>query len=182
MLTGHGPVSWVDFDQDGDLDLLIGAQIWRNESPSANTPPAAPLNLAASLADGRLWFNWSPATDAQMPSAALSYDLRVGSAPGKSDVVPTWADLGTGLRRVSQFGAIQGTQTFLSAVKLPLGSYSWSVQAVDAARAGGDFAVESRFDFGSGAPLVDSGTATPTANMAVIQGRAPARAGRGGLD
>ncbi len=28
--VGSGPVSWGDFDNDGRLDLLLGAGVWRN--------------------------------------------------------------------------------------------------------------------------------------------------------
>jgi hypothetical protein len=147
-----GSAAWGDFDNDGRLDfLLTGAsgatnisQIWRNLGWVADTPPAPPANLAGAVANGGLTFGWNPASDAETPSLGLTYNLRVGTTPGGSDIVsPTAATDGT--RRLPALGNAQQTlRVPLTAARM--GRVYWSVQAVDTAFAGGPFSAESSFN------------------------------------
>lgn len=86
-------------------------------------------------------FNWDAASDNQTPSGGLSYNLRVGLAPGTDDVFCGHADLSSGLRRIPGTGNAQKTLSW--ALKgLPDGTYYWSVQAIDTALAGSPWAGE----------------------------------------
>jgi hypothetical protein len=140
-------MAWGDYDNDGRLDLLItGAgksQLWRNNMPVAsNAPPAAPNGLFTAVSGNTASLNWNAPADDLTPAAGLNYNLRIGSAPGASDVLAPMA-LTDGLRLLPALGNAQtGTDAVMN---LPFGRYYWSVQAVDSSFAGSPFAVEQQF-------------------------------------
>lgn len=146
-----GSVAWGDADNDGDLDLLLTGtnikdgkltRVFRNSASVANTPPAAPTGLTTTVnSPTSQTFSWTAATDAKTPSTGLSYNLRVGTTPGGSDVFTSMVNPATGFRRLSTAGAIQGTSWTLNGLK-PGTNYFWSVQAVDSSFAGSPFAPE----------------------------------------
>ncbi|MBI1349309.1 hypothetical protein GC163_23825 [bacterium] len=152
-LTGvyDGSVAWGDYDGDGDLDILAAGdtgstritKIYQNNASTANTTPAAPTNLMATAnSTTSITFSWTAPSDTQTATAGLSYNLRVGTTPGGSDVYSTMANSSTGLRRVAARGPIQGTSFTLTDLA-PGTTYYWSVQAIDTAFAGGAFATEA---------------------------------------
>jgi hypothetical protein len=145
-LTLSGSAAWGDYDGDGDLDLLINGQLVRNDGSTFNTPPAEPFGLSTSLPGDRVVFSWNAPSDAQTPAAGLSYNLRVGTSPGTANVLSPNSDFNTGVRRLPDLGnARRSGSAFLSLWSLPLGSYYWSVQAVDNGFAGGPWAPEQSF-------------------------------------
>jgi Vibrio cholerae sialidase, lectin insertion/FG-GAP-like repeat len=142
----YSSVAWGDANNDGRLDtLLMGsgyAGVWLNLQPVTNTPPIAPSGLSATVNFPSVSLSWGPAGDAETPAAGLTYNLRVGTTPGGSDVVNPEADA-SGFRRVPAMGNQQtGTNAILA---LPAGTYYGSVQAVDGAFAGSPFATEGSF-------------------------------------
>ena len=169
-------VAWADYNSDGRLDfLLAGAtnsyaaptnhdicQIWRNYGAASNTPPTAPGGLSAGVTNIGVRLNWNAATDAETPSAGLTYTVRMGTSPGAFDVVSPLSDPATGRRRVAQPGAV-GQRLFAVITNLIRGNtYYWSVQAVDSAFSGGPFAMESSFTVPAIAPTVST---LPSTNL-----------------
>ena len=156
-------VAWGDYDNDGDLDILLAgcgvtrlSRVYRNDGGTFNEAPGAPTDLAAAIGSTSVTLSWTAPADhpptpggTATPSDGLSYNLRVGTAPGAGDVVGPMSFAGTtappdGLRKVSQRGPIQGTSWTLA--DLTAGrTYYWSVQAIDTALAGGPFATEGSF-------------------------------------
>lgn len=63
-----GTLSWTDYDNDGDLDLLLAGNtgtagvdflgIYRNNSVVSNTPPTAPPYLAENVAGTSVTLSW----------------------------------------------------------------------------------------------------------------------------
>jgi hypothetical protein len=132
----------ADADNDGDLDLVAGAQYFcRNNAVRSNAPPSAPVMLNVSRATTGFALRWSAASDAETPATALTYNVRVGTTPGGSEIVSALADPLTGRRRIAGPGNA-GAALFLPLNHLPRGPLYWSVQAIDAAFAGGPFSVE----------------------------------------
>jgi hypothetical protein len=158
-------VAWGDYDADGKPDVLLSgrgasmtvvAKIYRNLATTANTAPTAPSSLSASYGSGVENLSWAAASDTQTPAAALSYNLRVGTTPGGSDVVSPLS-LPDGTRLVPQDGNV-GEHTSFGVTGLADGTYYWSVQAVDSGFAGSSFATEGTFTVGGGSIAFSSAT------------------------
>jgi hypothetical protein len=158
--------AWGDYDNDGKLDILLaGARtmgqnsdfggkpvtiVYHNESAVSNKPPTAPTGLTAVYAGGVVRFSWTAAQDAETPSKALTYNLRIGSRPGAADHFSTMSDASNGFRRIPQFGPVQGTNWTWVPRGISSGStIYWSVQAIDGGLAGSPFAPEQTFAIGT---------------------------------
>lgn len=140
-----------DTDNDGRLDVFLAGTetagepvtgVWLNDEPLTNTPPGAPSSLQAVVINDVVQLNWQPAPDLETPALSLSYNLRVGTTPGGSDIVSA-ESRSDGFRFRPALGNTQLRTN--AALRLQPGSYYWSVQAVDGAYAGGTFAPEASF-------------------------------------
>jgi predicted nucleotidyltransferase len=143
---------WGDYDEDGDLDILLTGtasnwepltRLYRNNALIRNAPPTAPTNLRGVLGGGTLRLDWDAANDDRTPTGGLTYNLRVGTTPGGSEILSPMAG-GTGLRRVVQLGNASHRLTWTLTNPAFLGDSRiyWSVQALDASYAGSAFANE----------------------------------------
>jgi predicted nucleotidyltransferase len=159
-LTGvaSAAAAWGDYDNDGDLDILLTgstgwpdavAKVYRNDQTTANIVPPAPTGLSANVNGYTAALSWSPpGSPGTTPIEALTYNLRVGTGPGKGDIVPPHAltvpGLANGHRLLPAMGNAQhGLTAFLEG--LPDGTYYWSVQAIDHTFAGSHFSAEGQF-------------------------------------
>jgi len=147
LCTGaaQGSAAWGDWDNDGDLDILITgdsgngviSKLYRNNSLTANTPPATPSGLSMINTGEVLEFFWDASSDNETPVDGLNYSLYLIEDNTDTLLMPP-ADITTGYNRLSERGIVQGTsKQYANPGK---GTYTWGVQAVDAAFAGSAFA------------------------------------------
>lgn len=156
-------VLFGDYDGDLTLDVTLSGivqgdaatLVYRNNNPPppANLPPGPPDLLAAcwNPLTNRLTLDWAAPSSGGQP---LTYNLRVGTKPGKQDISAPESDPLTGFWRLARPGRLyHGTTAILRG--LPPDNYVWSVQAVDAALAGGPFSAEGKIRLGTFVAMPD---------------------------
>jgi hypothetical protein len=95
---------------------------------------------------------WNASADNETPAAGLTYNLRIGTTPGGSDVLSPMSG-GNGFRRLPQLGNAQLGLTALFNYTSGI-SYYWSAQAVDNTFAGSPFSPESSFKILQSPPVL----------------------------
>ena len=141
----------VDFDLDGDLDIFLSgesdmgliAKIYSNQITKPNTKPDAPKNLNSEIHQSQAILSWESGSDAETSSSSLTYNVRIGTTPGSQNVASP-AALTDGKITFPGFGNAQlGTSFFINNLKI--GTYYWSVQAIDNSYEGGTWSEEQSF-------------------------------------
>jgi PKD repeat protein len=145
--TNESASEFCDFDNDGDLDLIISGmdnsdilitKIYKNNNATANTLPGIPQNQSYVIDKNTARFTWDKVTGDQTSVNSLSYNLRIGFTSSTQEIVSAQSD-DTGKRLVAGMG-----NTHLSN-SIELNNLRWntdyytSVQAVDNSYGGGSF-------------------------------------------
>ncbi len=141
-LIKRGKVSWVDFDNDGDLDISLCGQvdtnyvskIYKNIDTIVNQPPTIPMGLNSQQVGKKYLLSWNRSSDSISPSQTITYNIRIGSTDTTEEIKSSQSDLATGFRKVIEFGAIKDTFIYIEIppVCSQMGQYIyWSVQAID---------------------------------------------------
>ena len=149
--SSSGAALFADFKNDGKPGLLLSGfttsapftLLYENNSPVANTPPNPPQGLVAIAQGDSVVLSWERALDNETSTMALGYNIMLGSSPNAFDIVSPLADIATGRRKVTGFGAL--ADTFAVVKNLPEGEYFWSVQTVDQGYTGSAFAPGESF-------------------------------------
>jgi predicted nucleotidyltransferase len=158
-LTGveDGSVAWGDYDNDGNLDILLTgstssstriSKIYENEGAIVNTPPSIPSNLVQTVNANSATLTWYKATDNETPQDGLSYNLLIQSKIDGKVIKSPLSDSISGIRKVVSIGNV-GQNNSWTIKDLTEGVYSWSVQAIDHSYAGSPFAPSKTFVVGN---------------------------------
>jgi len=145
--------AWGDYDNDGDLDILLTGEneysnavskIYKNNNVTGNTTPDIPQNLEQEVMGNKVRLFWNQASDNETPGQTLSYNISVGTSPGACDIVSPMSDTETGYIRLPALGNCYLSNEFILN-ELDTGTYYWSVQTVDNGFFYSDFAEEHTF-------------------------------------
>lgn len=165
--VGVSSGNWGDYDKDGDLDIMLTGntadasilKIYRNDLGLINLSPSAPTGLTSTVTMSDVSLKWKSVRTDNTPYKAMTYNLRVGTAPGAINVMSP-NSLSTGFRKIVTSGNMGQDTTFLFK-KLPFGVYYCSVQAVDNGFTGSAFSAEGTFTV---SPIQDSSLSASTIN------------------
>ncbi len=142
----------VNTDNSGHI-IIIGREYYLYSTfvyttENANKRPSAPgkPQFMFNQEEGTLKLFWDAASDAETPTVDLTYEIRVGTAPGLDDVVA--ADALADGRRRSLFPGANGHQLYhtFNVSNWPSGKYYISVQAVDPNMMGSPFSEYAVFE------------------------------------
>ena len=165
-----GSATWVDYDGDGALDVFYTGQqftgFWHNNLASHRDYPQPPLSPSVAFTglDG-VMFSWLSPSNTPLTGRGLSYNVRVGRAPGGVDVVSPMADPVTGWRLIPALGNASAAHLF-TLTNLPPGNYYWAVQSIGQSFTGSPFTTEGVFTVTSSPPIV----VTQPTNQSVLSG------------
>ena len=140
-------------------------QTRQNGAPQKMTPPT----MAIDEKTGYLRIIWQRGEDAETSSCDLTYEVRIGTAPGRSDVLCPFS-LPDGRRRVVADGSM-GTQlqTLFNINAYPAGKYYVAVQAIDAGGLGGAWSDETIYEHHAPIPVITASTLnTSTADTITV--------------
>lgn len=143
----------ADIDNDGVCEILVNDEykMDRIYYLSGITPNKAPDKPAKpgfiyEPSSGYLKVNWNPGKDAESSSADLTYALRIGTAPGKGDVIYAHAQADGTRRNLSDGNMGHNLSKLFDASGWNKGKYYISVQAIDPMHKGSSWSEEVVFD------------------------------------
>jgi len=143
-----------DYDGDHKTDLLVGGILYKNNTHNINYRPTPPENIIIYAFGDSVKVEWQPGSDNSTPAGALTYNLRLGTTPGGTDIISPKAH-GNGLRKVVEPGNL-GSGTSVTLKHLSRDSvYYLAIQSIDNSLVGSEFSVEHMFNPVSGWFIAD---------------------------
>ena len=147
---GSGRAIWGDYDNDGDLDILLSGssssgsvtKIYRNDLTSPNASPSAPTLLNADISKANVTLSWDKVSDDITPAQSITYNVRVKDSFGNEKV--NYQSNSNGSRQVVSMGNAQLDTTFFLR-NLAVGTYYWKVQSIDNGFSASPFSAETSF-------------------------------------
>lgn len=122
----------------------------KNTAPSKMQKPQAQFFADAN----KLRITWQRGSDAQTSACDLTYELRIGTQPGKGDIL--YANSLADGRRRNLFGGNMGMALsyMFDAERLDAGKYYISIQAIDAGGLGGAWSDDCVYEHKQTAPSI----------------------------
>ncbi len=160
----NGAAAWGDYDRDGDLDIAMsgynGSQlysmVYKNQIGEKKEPLTPPRIIGHDRADSddSVILRWNQPLNEKMSTSGWTFNLKVGSTPGATDVVSPLADK-NGNRKLCGPGNVGHNQTWHLKGLSAGTTYYWSVQAVDQAYNTSEFSRQAGFTFNPGRQTVE---------------------------
>lgn len=154
--ANRGDARFIDYDNDGDSDVIITGEdlggnyitaVYQNDDFDneyhANEAPEKPQSMNTENLGNEVMLQWEAAADDYTPQSSLTYNVRVGTTPGSSDIMNSMCGA-DGSLLLPQMGNANQSLT-LSLTHLPVGTYYWSVQTIDHQYKASDFSDEQSF-------------------------------------
>ncbi len=143
-----------DYDNDGDLDILISGdtggssritKVYNNQMAHVEyAAQNAITNPVANVNNHSVNFTWQSSQFSSTPVLGQSFNIRIGTKSGSSDIMSACSDTSTSRRKTIELGNVQsGTKWQIN--NLEGGVYYWTVQGVDHSYKGSNFSKEMFF-------------------------------------
>ena len=134
-----------------------------NNKPSVPELTGTPVkfldNVNSKAGTFPVEFSWTAASDDHTPSEGLSYAVKIGTTIDGENIMSANSNI-TGVRKVSGKGNVEHNKKWL--LSLPVGTYYWSVQAIDASYSGSEFSISNEFE------IVDNSLSTNSFDKEVL--------------
>lgn len=142
-----------DIDNDGFTECYYnyGSSSINKTTGFGDRQNTAPAKMAAPVAyyddaSGKLRITWEAGSDAETSACDLTYELRIGTAPGKADILAI-NSLPDGRRRTLVEGNMgRNLYNLFGTSAMAEGTYYIAVQAIDAAGLGGAWSSEAIYN------------------------------------
>lgn len=162
----NGNISAGDFNKDLKLDIIITGHdpltsenvlsVYKNIINVTNDLPVEPKGLTTSFDRGIIHFSWLSGFDQNTPSPGLTYNIRIGTSPGGSEIISPLTGGSNGYNKFPGHGN-SGNSLQIHLRDLDTGKYYWSIQTVDNTFNTSEFSGEQTFivtkSYSSGIPV-----------------------------
>ena len=133
-----------DYNNDYNLDFIKSGVLFSSNLNIEKTLLPLIQNLEVIIDGFNVTFSWDKIISEQAGDC-YSYNLRLGTTPGGTEIVSPMADLETGFRKIQAIGNAQKNNAWIIKNLTPGETYYWSVQAIDNSYRGGAWAEEQSF-------------------------------------
>lgn len=145
--TGWGDIMPANIDNSG-LTRLVFSNRMLTPSEARNSRPQRPAapKVSYNASTSEVYVAWERGNDRETPRLDLTYELRIGTAPDKGDIVYAYAKADGS--RLNMLEGNCGFQTFrrFNASGWPEGTIYVSVQAIDDGKMGSEFSACTTFE------------------------------------